>query len=172
MQSTLPVNSHPFCDLLKLDSQSAALLMLPPLPFPFTSNTTMNALPSFALPGFTSLPLPPRSHSSKPPLPPRSSSLSSTPPKPIPRISNPFASLFGKPPPPTSVTTSPSPSQISLPSEEVYNPLNVSVDVSGFSIGKKVVRNAVGKEVSKLIREEIKSGLMDCPTWVVERVIA
>ena len=47
----------------------------------------------------------------------------------------------------------------------------MSVELAAFSIDKKIVTKVIGKELSRLIKENIRSGLIDCPTWVVERVI-
>jgi hypothetical protein len=53
----------------------------------------------------------------------------------------------------------------------VQSALNVSVEVAAFSIDKVINRKVVGKELSRLIKEDIKRGLANCPTWVVDRVI-
>ncbi|KAF8584031.1 hypothetical protein K439DRAFT_1653309 [Ramaria rubella] len=172
LQSTLPLTSQPFADLMKADIQSTVLMSLPPLPASIIPDAA-SPFPSFALPGSTSLPLPPRFHITKPPLPPRPGT---TPPKPISttRISNPFASLFARQPS-TSITgnptVSPSPSQISLPSDDTHSVANTGVEVAAFSVGTKIIKKQIGKDLSRMIKDEIKTGLAECPSWVIDRVI-
>ena len=38
-------------------------------------------------------------------------------------------------------------------------------------MGRKIIKKTVGKELAKVIKEEIKGILAGCPTWVVDRVI-
>ncbi|KAF8511834.1 hypothetical protein BU17DRAFT_54371 [Hysterangium stoloniferum] len=159
IQSTLPTTSKPFVDLLKPEHQTTVLASLPPLPS--LTNTSQHSLPSFVLPGSTTLPIPPRFHNTKPPLPPRPGS-TTVAKVPTGRISNPFASLFGRPATPAASNTmvgtlSPSPS--------------VAIELAAFSVGKKIGKKTIGKDLSKVIRDEIKAGLLSCPRWVVDRVI-
>ncbi|KAI0917915.1 hypothetical protein AcV5_002728 [Taiwanofungus camphoratus] len=120
IRSTLSPTSKSFQELLVPATRSSALSTLPPLPLPLivspslpsSSPTTSPSLPNLPspYPAYTilsrtlALPLPPRA--SKPPLPPRPGARTQPAPLPTSRLSNPFASLFGRAAPTASPTTS------------------------------------------------------------------
>ncbi|CAL1715405.1 unnamed protein product [Somion occarium] len=157
-----------------------------------TSNKTLSGsnvvYPTYILPSHhPSLPLPPRptAHAaspSKPPLPPRpgvrSSSLtaSGTPPHAASRLSNPFASLFGRaatPPPPPSPTTSTTPLQ--APSTDAsVQPVDASTEqvigVPAFTMAKRIIHRDLAKNLLRALNTEIRSDLGIAPSWVAERI--
>ncbi|KIJ55233.1 hypothetical protein M422DRAFT_63368 [Sphaerobolus stellatus SS14] len=162
-QSTVPTTSPSFTRLFKHDTQPPTLGLLAPS----FSAAALHALPSFAIPGSSSLPLPPRFHNAKPPLPPRPGAT-----LPKSRIGNTFASLFGRPATPVQnpPSSSPSSSVISLPGDESHTPAHI-VEIPAHAIGNKISKKLIGKELSTVIQSEIKSSLSSCPRWVVNRVI-
>jgi hypothetical protein len=154
-------------------SRTAVLNTLPDVPA-----TTNASYPSYTLPSYTpALPLPPRTHiqPTKPPLPPRPGGRSTTSPTVPSRIANPFAALFGSSsnttlnhvkPAPLPVPSSPTGSLRSLDSQAEHG-----VEVSAFTINKKIIRKDVAKDMNKLLRKEVKELLLvSAPSWVVERV--
>src|SRR5262249_14714056 len=129
--------------------------------------------PSFSLPAHTTaLLLPPRADPplpTKPPLlPARPGSTatiaSSGPPAgaSIPRISNPFASLFGSATPSHSLTPSLSSSTVPIPSTPTpssaqTDPTNaLLVEVAAFTLERRIVRAYVGREVNRALKREVK----------------
>ncbi|KAG5642108.1 hypothetical protein DXG03_003607 [Asterophora parasitica] len=179
-RSTIHPSSKIFQDLLVPSSRSLALAILPDLPVTPSSSSSSISYPTFSIHSHSpALPLPPRIPSSlpnKPPLPPRpgnrvistSSAASSTS-----RIANPFASLFGSgssPKPPTAVPSSPTASLLSLDSANAQ-PEPV-LDVSAFTIERKIVRKDIAKEMNKTLRREVKEALGEAglPGWAVDRV--
>lgn len=167
IQSTIPTTSRTFTELLKVDSQAATLAALPPLPS--LSTPTKEALPSFAILGSATLPLPPRLH--KPPLPPRPGASSASKVS-GPRLANPFASFFGRPSTPVqNPPPSPSTPASLLPGDDSPSAGHIGVDLLAHAIGRRISDKGIGKELSTLIDHEIKARLSSCPKWVVNRVI-
>ncbi|KII87103.1 hypothetical protein PLICRDRAFT_42742 [Plicaturopsis crispa FD-325 SS-3] len=162
IRSSLQPSSKLFQALLTPSSRASTLANLPPLP---NISPTLHLYPVFSLPSYTSLlPIPPRTAGpSKPTLPPRPGARLSSSPGSSSRISNPFASLFGKPTatPLSRPNTPPPPSQHDI--EHV-------VEVSAFTIDRRIVRKDVGKEITKALKTEIKESLAGTPSWVVDRV--
>ncbi|KAF8074643.1 hypothetical protein FPV67DRAFT_1665396 [Lyophyllum atratum] len=186
-RSTIHPSSKIFQELLVPSNRPSALAVLPDLPIIPSSSSSSVSYPTFVVPSHSpALPLPPRTQSSqlnKPPLPPRpanrtgsTSSTTST----TSRISNPFASLFGgsgsnstihQPKPLTSAPASPTASLRSL--DPMHTQSEPIVDVSAFTISRKIVRKDVGKEMNKALRREVKDALEagpGLPPWVAERV--
>ncbi|RDB15935.1 hypothetical protein Hypma_003597 [Hypsizygus marmoreus] len=185
-RSSIHPSSKVFQDLLAPSSRPTALATLPNLP---TLPTTSSTYPTFSIPSqAASLPLPPRTPSPnpvKPPLPPRPGaravSAPSTSSTSTSRLANPFASLFGggssnsltfpKVPvaPAAPAPGSPTPSIRSLDSHTQSEPV---VDVSAFTIDRRIVRKDVAKDMNKALKKEVKDALGEAalPAWVVDRV--
>ncbi|KAG6902479.1 hypothetical protein C0995_016056 [Termitomyces sp. Mi166 len=177
-RSTIHPDSKTFHDLLLPSTRASALSALPDLPLISPSSS----YPTYTVPAHSSsLPLPPRTPSTKPPLPPRpgnrvasSSSTASTS-----RISNPFASLFGggsgsstsnHPKSSTPAPSSPSGSVRSLDSTHTTDHV---IEISAFTIDRKIVRKDIAKEMNKALRREVKALLetgLHMPSWVGDRV--
>ncbi|EKM50210.1 uncharacterized protein PHACADRAFT_213959 [Phanerochaete carnosa HHB-10118-sp] len=160
-------------------------LQIPPSPKPPTSTPTY---PVFSLTSHhPSLPLPPRPHAinsaaqNKPPLPPRPRPGTSTSAAAASRLSNPFASLFGRAPssaptPPASPTVNPMP----LQTPQVTSPADAQspegtehvIGVPSFTLNKRIVRRSVAKEILRVVHHEIRAGLAPsgAPSWVAERI--
>ncbi|KAI0796140.1 hypothetical protein C8Q75DRAFT_745384 [Abortiporus biennis] len=135
-----------------------------------------------------SLPLPPRptlstSSPSKPPLPPRPGARptsSATPATPqgsaaASRLSNPFASLFGRaatPTPPASPTVSTSPlhSVIGDGTQTVEGTSEHVLGVPAFTISTRIIRRDISKTIMRTLQTEIKIELGHAPSWVLERI--
>ncbi|KAF4611263.1 hypothetical protein D9613_006599 [Agrocybe pediades] len=164
-RSTLYSLSKPFQDILNPATRTNALSLLPPLP----NIPSPPTYPQFEVPSYSSsLHLPPRAAApNKPPLPPRPGNRSvSASSNAVPsRITNPFASLFG------SKSTAPIPP--SPPSSlHSLDDSSSPVEVSAFTINRRVVRKDVAKEINKALKNEIKSALSSTsvPPWIAERV--
>ena len=169
--------SKPFHELLNPITRTTKLSHLPPLPTSFPDIAPIS-YPQFHVPSHTSsLQLPPRSYlPSKPPLPPRPGTRPHTTASSTPRISNPFASLFGgakaAPQPPTHSPPA------SLRSYDLTNDTNSPAEVSAFTLDRRIVRKDVGKEINKTIRAELKAALREstkhgsvaAPSWISERI--
>ncbi|KAJ3557990.1 hypothetical protein NM688_g1178 [Phlebia brevispora] len=209
IRSSLDTSSKPFKAILDPTTRSSAFLSLPPLPLllsqpsPQSSGSGSPATPPPLLPPspkyptapvypaysltshHPSLPLPPRptGSSSKPPLPPRPRpSIPPTNSTAASRLSNPFASLFGRastPTPPASPTTVPpplhpapssSPTDSNVPhatAEGTEHPIGVPA----FTISRRIVRRDVARSIVRALHAEIRLGLAPsgAPSWVAER---
>ncbi|KAF5332134.1 hypothetical protein D9611_008124 [Ephemerocybe angulata] len=175
LRSTISPTSKVFQDLFSPISRSTAFSLLPPLPdIPESSSYPRLVLSSDC----TTLPLPPAVN--KPALPPRPTGRSASGASTASRIPNPFASLFGsnsKATSPSAIPTSPPASIRSFDSsQDTSNP----IDVTAFTIDRKIVRYDVAKEINKGLKHEIKgllassSGPKDAfpmPGWVLDRVL-
>ncbi|KAI6009657.1 hypothetical protein EDC04DRAFT_3146223 [Pisolithus marmoratus] len=181
LRSTIPHTTKQFQELFSSSSSSSISLLnsLPPLPF----YPPESSYPTFSVPSYAQLPLPPRA--SKPPLPPRPNPrpASSQPPS---RLPIPFASFFGQKPatigtstpaslPPGSSSTSPASgahsattpqSSTSTTTTDADSPL----EVSAFTIGAAISRQDVATEIIAALNGEIAMSLNDQPPWVVDRV--
>ncbi|KAI5986021.1 hypothetical protein EDC04DRAFT_3149602 [Pisolithus marmoratus] len=162
LRSTIPHTTKQFQELFTSSSSSSISLLnsLPPLPF----YPPESSYPTFSVPSYAQLPLPPRA--SKPPLPPRPTPrpASSQPPS---RLPIPFASFFGQKPA-TIGTSTPA----SLPSRVLIHIacIGSSQQVSAFTIGAAISRQDVATEIIAALNGEIAMLLNDQPPWVVERV--
>ena len=116
--------------------------------------------PQFHVPSHnSSLHLPPPSYlPSRPPLPLPPGTRPHTTPLSIPRISNPFASLFGGAKAAPQLPPSP---PASLRSHDLTNDTNSPVEVSAFTLDRRSVRKDVGKEMNKTIRAELTAALRE-----------
>ncbi|GJE90337.1 vacuolar sorting protein 9 (VPS9) domain-containing protein [Phanerochaete sordida] len=208
LRSSVDISSKVFKAILDPTSRNTALNSLPPLPVPaFLRQPSLPptpqspplpiplspkpppSTPTYPVYSLTShhpsLPLPPRPHATnaatqnKPPLPPRPRPGASTTPAPASRLSNPFASLFGRqatPTPPASPTTNPSPLQV----PQVSSPTDVQspdgtehvLGVPAFTLNKRIVRRNVAKDVLRVVHHEVRAGLApsSAPSWVAERI--
>ncbi|KDR67748.1 hypothetical protein GALMADRAFT_258040 [Galerina marginata CBS 339.88] len=183
-RSTINPTTKLFQDLLNPTTRTSALSLLPPLPVPLPDlSTTPPTYPSFNVPSYSSsLHLPPRSQApTKPPLPPRPNArpvASSSTAVPS-RISNPFASLFGGGPSKTATPIPPSP-PASLRSLDSAVDSSAIVEVSAFTINRRIVRKELAKEVNKAVKGELRAALaaaagsnpvsLPLPPWVADRV--
>jgi len=181
-RSTIHPSSKLFQDLLNPATKTSTFPLLPPLPTSLP-DVTPSTYPQFIVPSYAaSLVLPPRSQSvAKPPLPPRpnnrpTAANSTAAPS---RLTNTFASLFGgsnyakaSDPP---VSASPPASLHSLDSaQESHAP----IEVSAFTIDRRIVRKELGREMNKILKTELKAALnasaslggSPMPSWIVERV--
>ncbi|KXN87298.1 Vacuolar protein sorting-associated protein 9A [Leucoagaricus sp. SymC.cos] len=194
--STLHPSSSLFQPLQDPSKRPSSLRKLPPLPF----TSQLQGFPSFMIATpHTTLPLPPKTQSSKPPLPPRpgarplSSNLSATSSSRVSsvssshsRIPNPFASLFGNrpstptpaPAPPALATVSPTTPVRGLesPSQSTQTDPHTVIEVDVMVIQKKIWRKDAGKTMNKIVRCEVKTSLnsdedVDVPNWVLDRVL-
>ncbi|KAH9839997.1 uncharacterized protein C8Q71DRAFT_703402 [Rhodofomes roseus] len=210
-RSTLPPASTLFQALLNPAARSSALTALPPLPNPLFQATvavppspssstasvqTPPQYPRFNTPSYApALPIPPRpSVTFKPPLPPRPGArVLSGPANPASRLSNPFASLFGRATPPASPSTAPTPlhsepnpislntsgssptgslsSQPAL-SPDRTGPAEHSLEVPAFTISTRIDRAALGRSLTDALLGEIRAVLGEAavPSWAIERV--
>ncbi|KAH9479835.1 Vacuolar protein sorting-associated protein 9A [Psilocybe cubensis] len=178
LRSTINTTSKLFQDLLNPATRASALACLPPLPVPLSDVIPPVPYPQYHIPHYSpALHLPPRSQaSSKPPLPPRPAGrLGSSTTNSVPsRITNPFASLFGSKP----STPAPSSPPSSLHSLDSTIDPNASFEIPAFTIGRKIVRKDLAKEINKSLKNELKAGLastaslgnIPVPSWVAERV--
>ena len=182
-RSTIHPSSKLFQDLFNPATKASSAYQLPPLPTSLP-DMTPPAYPQFIVPSYAaSLVLPPRSHQSatKPPLPPRHNNRPNTANNVAApsRITNTFAALFGSsnyakssnPP----VSASPPASLHSLDSgQDSHAP----IEVSAFTIDRRIVRKEIGREMNKILKAELKAGLnasaslgnIPMPSWIVERV--
>ncbi|KAI0072635.1 hypothetical protein K474DRAFT_1604721 [Panus rudis PR-1116 ss-1] len=153
------------------------------------ANGPTHVYPTYSLPSHNpSLPLPPRptaTSPSKPPLPPRpgirTSSLNAavaTSHATTSRLSNPFASLFGRaatPPPPTaSPTTPPTPlhRDVTSPTGAVEGSPDHVIGVPAFTMTHRIIRKDVAKNLMRTLHAEIRAelGSSPAPSWVAERI--
>ncbi|KAI0689506.1 hypothetical protein BC835DRAFT_1418481 [Cytidiella melzeri] len=160
-----------------------------PLPLPTSPKSPADSTyPTYDLTSHhPSLPLPPRPHSisspAKPPLPPRPRAAPTTTAIAASRLSNPFASLFGRtstPTPPASPQTNVAPLQAGVPSTmsleaQVQSPTDGAdhaIGVPAFTISKRIVRKDVARTVLKALHADIRAGLSlsGAPSWVAERL--
>lgn len=60
----------------------------------------------------------------------------------------------------------------SLRSLDSHSPPDAIVEISAFTIERKIVRKDVGKEINKALRKEVKLSLSEAslPTWSIDRV--
>jgi hypothetical protein len=182
-RSTIHPSSKLFQDLFNPVTKASTSCQLPPLPTSLP-DMTPPAYPQFIIPSYAaSLVLPPRSHQSatKPPLPPRNNNRQNTANNVAApsRITNTFAALFGgsnyaKPSNPP-VSASPPASLYSLDSgQDSHAP----IEVSAFTIDRRIVRKEIGREMNKILKAELKAALnastslgnIPMPSWIVERV--
>ncbi|RDX50836.1 hypothetical protein OH76DRAFT_1481912 [Lentinus brumalis] len=208
-RTTLSPTSKPFQALLTPATRASAFTSLAPLPRPLTSfpvdtqhhhrhrSRSGSLYPSFGVHGHTSnLPLPPRpSHVKGPPLPPRPSARQ-TYPAPTgsttaARLSNPFASLFGRastssPPLPASPTTStsalPAPAELAVSPGISTSPgtspgiavteHTTALDIPAYVITGRIQRKEVLGAIANALRGELEDALAaeDVPRWARERV--
>ncbi|TBU41003.1 hypothetical protein BD309DRAFT_1043717 [Dichomitus squalens] len=201
-RSTLSPSSKPFQALLTPSTRGAALASLSPLPRPLSASQRSPveprhqnsrdspAYPTFSVHGHaSSLPLPPRPTAKGPPLPPRPSGRPSLPASSTgagTRLSNPFASLFGRattasPTPPASPSTSPSAlpgesSSASAPDVSSATSLAepaIPLNIPAYVIGGRIHRAQVLSTISTALRGELDDVLASdgVPTWLRERVL-
>ena len=208
IRSTVDVSSKAFQQIMDPATRNTALSLLPPLPTPVIPilpslpttplssplplpvspkppTPTGPSYPTYSLTSHhPSLPLPPRPHAStptKPPLPPRPRPGAGTHPAAGSRLSNPFASLFGRTAtttPPASPTTTPSPLQAAtspVTSEAHGHAADGTEHVIGvptFTLSRKINRRNVARDILRVIHGEIRSGLAPsgAPGWVAERI--
>ncbi|EMD38990.1 hypothetical protein CERSUDRAFT_93030 [Gelatoporia subvermispora B] len=197
IRSTLSPTSKPFQALFAPSTRSSAFAALPSLPLPLTplNTATYPAFPVFAhTPG---LPLPPRPLAPKPPLPPRPGARVASVHQPpagsqTSRLSNPFASLFGRsaasPTPPASPQTSqatlqPEPAA-SVPStsppgsapaaSSSASDTEHALSLPAYAIATRISRTQVGPALYCAITAELQSALeaAGVPQRVRERVEA
>ncbi|OCH86943.1 hypothetical protein OBBRIDRAFT_782382 [Obba rivulosa] len=183
-RSTLAPTSKPFQALFAPSTRSSAFAALPPLAQPLTplSTATYPTFPIFAhTPG---LPLPPRPLAPKPPLPPRPgarvvSSHQAPANSPASRLSNPFASLFGRsapsPPPPASPQThqaalQPEPASVSPSTSPSGNAVSTSpsanapdteqaLSLPAYAVAARISRAQLGPALARAISAELQSVL-------------
>ena len=210
IRSSVDTSSKSYKAILDTTTRTSALQALPPLPLPIhyisspdiptsvpsspppplpTSPKTP-VLPTYPIFGLTShhpsLPLPPRPTvpvAAKPPLPPRPRPSAPAAAPAASRLSNPFASLFGRaatPTPPASPTTVPSalyaqPSTSPTDSTTIpHGPEGTEhvLGVPAFTLSRRIVRRDVARSVIRTLHAEIRYGLVasGAPTWVAERI--
>ncbi|KIM38306.1 hypothetical protein M413DRAFT_447811 [Hebeloma cylindrosporum] len=179
-RSTINPTSKLFQDILNPTTRTSALSLLPPLPTPLP-NISPITYPQFEVPSYApSLHLPPRTPVSiKPPLPPRPSNRPAVPAVSTAssRISLPFASLFGGNHAKPSVPVPASP-PTSVRSFDSSQDTNTPIEISAFSIDRRIIRKDIGKEINKRLKTELKTALaatsslgnIPVPSWVSERV--
>ncbi|RPD64043.1 hypothetical protein L227DRAFT_607760 [Lentinus tigrinus ALCF2SS1-6] len=212
-RTTLSPTSKPFQALLTPSTRASAFTSLAPLPRPLSSSPptpvdghhhrhhsrSAPPYPAFVVQAHTSsLPLPPRPSANVkgPPLPPRPGARQTFP---APsgsstgaRLSNPFASLFGRantssPPPPASPTTSTSalPATTELTSSPGGStPPSASpgiaatehataFDIPAYVISGRIQRNQVLGAMANALRGELEDVLAGegVPQWAQERVV-
>ncbi|KZT07540.1 uncharacterized protein LAESUDRAFT_725000 [Laetiporus sulphureus 93-53] len=207
-RSSISPESESFLALLSPSKRSSTFALLPPLPNPLVQpsspappspSSSVSSIPSALprYPSFTnsshvaSLPLPPRPSVPKPPLPPRPGTrAASGPPNPTSRLSNPFASLFGRAAPSASPSTTPillhpetaMASSISTPSSTGSGPSTSSlsqagstaspggdrgaasehsVEVTAYAISKTIDRASLGRALTDAITGEMRAALWD-----------
>ncbi|EIW58305.1 uncharacterized protein TRAVEDRAFT_123554 [Trametes versicolor FP-101664 SS1] len=200
-RSTLSPASKPFQALLSPSTRASAYAALAPLPRPLSSSPTAHPYPSFAVHAHVAnLPLPPRPapHSKGPPLPPRPPVRPGISTQPAgststaARLSNPFASLFGRanvstPTPPASPTTGP----LALPTESPATSPGLSTSPAGtppvpstehstphnvpaYVISARIQRAQVLAGIANALKGELEDVLTSegVPLWAREKVIA
>ncbi|KZT70854.1 hypothetical protein DAEQUDRAFT_667251 [Daedalea quercina L-15889] len=211
IRSTISSSSESFQALLNPAARSSALSSLPPLPntllpsattilpSPSSSNPSIypsSQYPTFKLPTYApALPIPPRpSLATKPPLPPRPGArVASGPSNPTSRLSNSFASLFGRGTPPASPSAMPTslhsePNPLSLNAAGTTPPASQSsqaasspdhastaehsLDVPAYTICTRVDRATLGQSLTDAISGEMRLALgeVSVPSWAIERV--
>ncbi|KAA1468993.1 hypothetical protein DENSPDRAFT_795350 [Dentipellis sp. KUC8613] len=160
-RSSLRPGSKVFEELLNASTRPAALAALPPLPL-ISPSPLSQTYPTLTVPSYTaSLPLPPHI-AAKPPLPPRPGQRPSSSQGTSSRLSTSFASLFGK----SSTSSTPVPTPpLSTDSEH-------AVEVSAFTIDRRIIRKDVTKQINKSIKLELKEALTmsGAPNWIIDRV--
>ncbi|KAH9921737.1 uncharacterized protein BXZ73DRAFT_51674 [Epithele typhae] len=207
IRSTLPPSSKPFQALLSPATRASAFTSLAPLPKPLSppphdpadAHPRRNSKSAPSYPAFpvhahaSSLPLPPRpaSLAKGPPLPPRPTArpapLATPSPAAVgPRLSNPFASLFGRATPaPASPPASPTAAAAALPPAESPSapPATASapgpaehaapLSVPAYVLAGRVQRAQVLREISGALRGEVEAALAaaDVPAFARERVL-
>ena len=183
-RSTIHPSSKLFQDLFNPATKASTPCLLPPLPMSLP-DMTPPVYPQFIVPSHVaSLVLPPRSQSAtKPPLPPRynnnrpnTANNAATPS----RLTNTFAALFGSSNyakstnPPVSNTSPPA----SLHSLDSGHDSHAHIEVSAFTIDRRIVHKEIGREMNKVLKAELKAALNasaslgnnPMPSWIVERV--
>jgi hypothetical protein len=182
-RSTIHPSSKLFQDLFNPATKASTPCLLPPLPTSLPDMTPPD-YPQFIVPSYAaSLVLPPRSQSAtKPPLPPRHNNRTNTAANNVAapsRLTNTFAALFGgskssNPP----VSASPPASLHSLDSGG-QDSHAAPIEVSAFTIDRRIVRKEIGREMNKILKAELKVALnassaslgnVPMPSWIVERV--
>ncbi|KAI0369793.1 hypothetical protein BV20DRAFT_336540 [Pilatotrama ljubarskyi] len=214
-RSTLSPASKPFQALLNPSTRASAYAALAPLPRPLSatpSSTPVQAhypiqstrngppYPAFGVHAHVAhLPLPPRpsAHAKGPPLPPRPgarpglSAPSGSGTSAAARLSNPFASLFGRanassPTPPASPATGPLPlpgepssaSTVSTPSSDAgaaaATPEHTTPhNVPAYIISGRIQRTQVLTGIASALKGEIEDVLASegVPSWAREKVV-
>ncbi|KAI0642379.1 hypothetical protein C8Q79DRAFT_917389 [Trametes meyenii] len=213
-RSTLAPTSKPFQALLSPATRSSAYAALAPLPRPLSSSPSSSPIhshhpspparhappyPAFVVHAHAAnLPLPPRPavHPKGPPLPPRPGARQTLPSHSGgaagagARLSNPFASLFGRanvstPTPPASPTTGP----VQLPAESSSTPPGASAssnvpaagtaehssiphNVPAYVINGRIQRALVLANIAGALRGELEHALASegVPSWAREKV--
>ena len=183
-RSTIHPSSKLFQDLFNPVTKASTTCQLPPLPTSLPDMTPPD-YPQFVVPSYVaSLVLPPRSQqsSTKPPLPPRNNNRQNTANNVAApsRITNTFAALFGssnyaKSPSNPPISASPPTSLHSIDSGQ--DP-HASIEVSAFTIDRRIFRKEIGREMNKILKAELKAALnasaslgnIPMPSWIVERV--
>ncbi|KAI0761822.1 hypothetical protein BD413DRAFT_646397 [Trametes elegans] len=213
-RSTLSPSSKPFQALLAPSTRASAFASLAPLPRPLSGSPSSSPVhthhhqstrsappyPSFVVHAHAgNLPLPPRPSAQVkgPPLPPRPGARQSLGSQPSSssgtgaRLSNPFASLFGRastssPPPPASPTTGPLPlpSDASTSAPGPSSPPGASAaappaehtaphNVPAYVITGRVQRPQVLAGIASALRGELEDALTTegVPSWAREKVV-
>ena len=182
-RSTIHPSSKLFQDLFNPATKAFSACLLPPLPTTLP-DITPPAYPQFIVPSYAaSLVLPPRSQSStKPPLPPRYNNRPNTANNVATpsRLTNTFAALFGSSSnyakaSNTPVSASP---PASLHSIDSGQDSHAPIEVSAFTIDRRIFRKEIGREMNKILKAEVKAALnasgslgnVPMPSWIVERV--
>ncbi|KAH9947014.1 hypothetical protein B0H21DRAFT_740607 [Amylocystis lapponica] len=200
-RSTLSPSSKAFQAVLAPSQRASALAALPPLPplpsvaSPTTSSPTTPTSPtskkhhSPRYPAYTvsthtpALPLPPRPTATKPPLPPRPTIRTAVPAAgaahhtPQSRLSNSFASLFGRATPPASPVVAPSPLQPDTPATPATPPAappdtpDHALDVPAYTLSARIDRGALGTALARALTAEVHAALaLAGAGWAAERV--
>ena len=182
-RSTIHPSSKLFQELFNPATKASIPYLLPPLPT-LPPDMTPLAYPQFIVPSYAaSLVLPPRSQSAtKPPLPPRynnrpnTANSAATPS----RLTNTFAALFGSSTNYTKASNTPVSASppASLHSIDSGQDSHAPIEVSAFTIDRRIVRKEIGREMNKILKAELKAALnasaslgnIPMPSWIVERV--
>ncbi|KAI0339369.1 hypothetical protein BDW22DRAFT_1336368 [Trametopsis cervina] len=205
LPATLPHLQLPLSNNPSPSSSSSSSSPLP-LPLPTSPNPAPPPPPESPYPTYSltshhpSLPLPPRpppTSGSKPPLPPRprttagsttaaGAAATSTPAATASRLSNPFASLFGRASTPAPQTPPASPQTALTPLHGAASDVQSSsssvnaadggtehaLGVPAFTISRRIVRREVARALLTGVRRDVGATLAasGAPTWVAERV--
>lgn len=181
-RSTIHPSSKLFQDLFNPTTKASTPCLLPPLPRSLP-DMSPPAYPQFIVPSYAaSLVLPPRSQSAtKPPLPPRHNNRPSTANNVAApsRLTNTFAALFGS----TNYAKSSNPPASASPPASLHSldsghDSHAPIEVSAFTIDRRIVRKEIGREMNKVLKAELKAALnasaslgnIPMPSWIVERV--